>query len=279
MELARTLRTLWLRRRLVALGALVAALAAFLGVYRVGVFPPSLQARTNVFASASSQILVDTPGSAFADLSYDLESLDTRATVFARFLASPAAIALIAREAKLPVDAIEAQGPYELNLPEVQQAPTAEKRSSQIIGEGALYRLRFENNPSLPIVSVFAQAPGRDEAVTLAAAVPAALRGYIDRIQERQHTPPSQRVEIRQLGKATGAIVNKGANLQIAALVFIVVLGGWCMLLIPARTIARGWRELNANERRGANGSPARRNGRRHSQEAPAAGRERERVG
>jgi hypothetical protein len=279
VELARTLRTLWNRRRLVALGALVAAFAAFLSVYRVGVFPPSLQARTNVFASASSQILVDTPDSAFADLSYDLESLDTRATVFARFLASPAAVALIAREAKLPLDAIEAQGPYELNLPEVQQAPTAEKRSSQIIGEGALYRLRFENNPSLPIVSVFAQAPGRDEAIALAAAAPAALRGYIDRIQERQHTPRSQRVEIRQLGKATGAIVNKGANLQIATLVFLVVLGGWCMLLIPARTIARGWRELSEVERRGSNGSPGRRKGRRRDAKARGGSRERERAG
>ena len=61
----------------------------------------------------------------------------------------------------MPLDAIEAQGPYDMNLPVVQQEPTAEQRSSQIIGEGALYRLRFENNPALPIISVFAQAPDR----------------------------------------------------------------------------------------------------------------------
>jgi len=279
MGAARTLRTLWRRRRLVAWGTAIAAVAAFLSVYSVGLFPPSLHARTNVFASASSQILVDTPDSAFADLSYDLESLDTRASVFARFLASPAAVALIAHEAKLPVDAIEAQGPFELNLPEVQQAPTAEKRSSQIIGEGALYRLRFENNPSLPIVTVYAQAPGRDEAVALAAAAPAALRDYIDRLQNRQHTPRSQRVEIRQLGRADGAIVNQGANLQIATLVFIVVLGAWCMLLIPARTIARGWRQLRDEElSRGAD-ADGRRNGHRGGEDAVRAGRERQRTG
>lgn len=263
MEPARTLRTLWGRRRLVAVGVLVAALAALLSIYRVGLFPPSLEGRTNVFASASSQILVDTPDSAFADLSYDLEALDARASVFARFLASPAAVALIAHEAKLPFAAIEAQGPFDINLPEVQQAPTAERRSSQIIGEGAVYRLRFENNPSLPIVSVFAQAPSREEAIRLAAAAPAALRDYIDRIQAEQQTPTSRQVEIRRLGSATGAIVNEGANLQIATLVFIVVLGGWCMLLIPAQTIARGWRDPRG-EGRGLNGdSPAGRNGHR----------------
>lgn len=267
MELARTLKILWHRRRLLALGALIAMVAAMLSVYQVGLFPPSLKSRTNVFAAASTQILVDTPGSAFADLNSELEPLDARAGVFARFLASPVAVALIAREAKLPFDAIEARGPYDLNLPLSQQEPTAEKRSSQIIGEGAVYRLRFENNPALPIVSVFAQAPTTDGAVALAAAAPAALRSYVSRLQKQQQTPADSRVEIRQLGNATGGIVNKGANLQIGTLVFIVVLAGWCMLLIPAQTIARGWREAGDVSDRGSSGgrgkseNGARRNG------------------
>lgn len=263
MDVARTLKVLWQRRRLVALGALFAALAAMLSIYRVGLVPPSLTSRTNVFATASTQILVDTPDSAFADLANDVEPLNTRASVFARFLASPVAVALIARKAQLPFDAIEAKGPFELNVPEVQQAPTAERRSSQILGEGALYRLRFENNSSLPIVTVFAQAPNQAGAVRLAAAAPAALRDYIDRIQARQHTPAKQRVAIRQLGRATGGIVNQSANLQIATLVFVVVLGAWCMLLVPARTIARGWRRAGGGEPRGPGGSDGARNGHR----------------
>jgi len=245
MELARTLKTLWIRRRLVALGAVIAAVAAFLSVYSVGLFPPSVHSRTNVFATASTQLLVDTPDSAFADLANDLTPLETRASVFARFLASPAALVLIAREADVPVESIEAQGPYDINLPVIQQEPTAGQRSSQIIGEGALYRLRFENNPVLPIVSVFAQAPSKAEAVALADAAPRALRVYINEIQARQDTPDDRRVVIRKLGDAEGGVVNEGANLQIALLVFIVVLGGWCMLLIPAQTLARGWRDAD----------------------------------
>ncbi|HUC07381.1 MAG TPA: hypothetical protein VMR96_04765 [Solirubrobacterales bacterium] len=256
MELARTLKTLWIRRRLVALGAVIAAIAALLSVYSVGLFPPSLTSRTNVFATASTQLLVDTPDSAFADLANDLTPLETRASVFARFLASPVALELIAREADVPLSSIEAQGPYDINLPVIQQEPTAGQRSSQIIGEGALYRLRFENNPVLPIVSAFAQAPSKAEALALANAAPRALRSYINRIQAEQSTPADRRVVIRKLGDATGGVVNEGANLQIALLVFLVVLGGWCMLLIPAQTLARGWREAGVY---GAdpNGGPA----------------------
>jgi hypothetical protein len=248
MELARTLKTLWLRRRLVALGAAIAAIAALLSVYTVGLLPPSLHSRTNVFATASTQLLVDAPDSAFADLANDLTPLETRASVFARFLASPAALELVARDAGVPVSSIEAQGPYDINLPVIQQEPTAGQRSSQIIGEGALYRLRFENNPVLPIVSVFAQAPTESEAIALADAAPHALSTYIDQIQQRQDTPPDRRVVIRKLGDATGGVVNDGANVQIALLVFIVVFGAWCMLLIPAQTLARGWREADVYE-------------------------------
>lgn len=245
MELARTLKTLWIRRRLVALGALIAAFAAMLSVYSVGLFPPSLTSRTNVFATASTQLLVDAPDSAFADLENDLTPLETRASVFARFLASPVALQLIAKEAEVPLSSIEAEGPYDINLPVIQQEPTAGQRSSQIIGEGALYRLRFENNPVLPVVSVFAQAPTEAEAIGLADAAPRALRAYINRIQTEQNTPEGRRVTIRKLGDATGGVVNAGANVQIAALVFFIVFGAWCMLLVPAQTLARGWREAN----------------------------------
>jgi capsular polysaccharide biosynthesis protein len=250
MELARTLNLLWQRRRLVLLGAFIAVIAAVLATNRVGLFPPSLESRTNVFATASTQVLIDTPDSAFADVSENLEPLDTRAAVFARFLASPTARMLIARQARLPYDGIEAQGPYDQELPLFEQEPTAERRSSQIFGEKALYRLRFENNPNIPIIAIFAQAPTTDEAIRLANAVPAALEKYIERLQAEQNTPRKERLEVRRLGSATGGVVNGKANIEIAFLVFVVVLAGWCMLMIPAHTIARGWREVREEEQR-----------------------------
>ena len=92
----------------------------------------------------------------------------------------------------------------------------------------------------LPIISVFAQAPTQDEGEEAGGGCAGGAADYIERVQRRQQTPSYRRVEIRRLGHATGGIVNAGASIQIAALVFIVVLIGWCMLLIPAHTIARG---------------------------------------
>lgn len=261
MEVARALKALWKRRRLVAVGAVIALIAAICSAFTISIFPPKLTPRTNTFATASTQILVDTPQSAFGNLEEEVEPLNTRAAVFARFLASPLAITLIAREAGLPANAIEGQGPYEQNLPVFEQEPTAEKRSSQIIGERALYRLRFENNPDLPIVSVFAQAPTADEAHKLADAAPQALSSYINNIQESQKTPAKRRVIVHQLGDATGGVVNGGANVQIAALVFFVVLVLWCLLLIPAHTIARGWRAAGDEDDEDRSSSNGRRGG------------------
>ncbi len=79
----------------------------------------------------------------------------------------------------------------------------------------------------------------------LAAAVPVALRAYVDGIQARQHTPENRKVMIRTLGRASGGVVNPGASKQIGTLVFLTVLAGWCLLLIPAHTVARGWRDLD----------------------------------
>lgn len=242
MELARTLNALWRNRLWFTIGILIATAAAIVSVYTVSLFPPALTSRTNEFATASTQILVDTPNSSFANLEEEVDPLNYRAGVFARFLASPAAIGLIAREAGLPADAIEAQPPYEQGQPLFAIEPTAEKRSTQIIGERALYRLRFENNPNMPLISVYAQAPTDEEARRLADAAPAALQSYVTKIQETQKTPAKRRVTLRQLGDAKGGTVNAGANLQIAFLVFFVVLILWSLLLIPAHTIVRGWR-------------------------------------
>jgi hypothetical protein len=243
----------------VVLGIVVAAIATVIAVYKVSLFPPGLESRNNVFATASTQILVDTPESAFADLSSNIEPLETRANVFARFLASPIAVAQIAHKAGVPPESIDAKGPFEMNVPVFEQEPTAEVRSSQIVGERDLYRLRFDANPNLPIISVFAQAPTEKQATKLAGAVPTALSAYIEKLQNNQDTPERSRVEIRRLGEATGGVVNQGANVQIAILVFLAVMAGWCMLLIPAQTIARGWREVSKEE--AAEGHPRNGNG------------------
>jgi hypothetical protein len=254
MELARILKGLWHRRLSVGIGVVVAVALATLSVFQVSFFPPKLTSRTNEFGTASTQILVDTPSSSFADLDEEVDPLNYRAGVFARFLASPTAVELIARRAGLPPNAIEAQGPYEQGQPLYTVEPTAEKRSTQIIGQRALYRLRFENNPNMPLITVYAQAPTDAEAKQLADAAPAALQAYVGSIQSSQNTPANRRVTLRRLGDATGGTVNSGANVQIALLVFFVTMILWCLVLIPAHTALKGWRSSSDRDRGGPRG-------------------------
>ena len=68
----------------------------------------------------------------------------------------------IAKKAGMPPDSIDAEGQFEMNLPLFEVEPTAEQRSSQIVGERDLYRLRFEANPNLPIISVLAPGASRE---------------------------------------------------------------------------------------------------------------------
>ena len=135
MELARNLKTLWQRRRLLALGAVIAALAAVFSVFRVGFLPPSLESRSNVFATASTQILVDTHDSAFADIANDITPLATRAGVFARFLQSPAALTLIAAETKIPIYA--ARRPRPCRLEPAPPGSGADRRAAQLARSSA----------------------------------------------------------------------------------------------------------------------------------------------
>jgi hypothetical protein len=242
MELALLLRELWRLRLLVAIGAGVALLAAFSTVYNVGFLPPSVSSRSLQYSTAKTQILVDSPRSAIADLDQDLNSLVVRAGVYSRFLTSRAALEEIGREAKIDPGLIYAQGPFELNQPRIEQEPTAEKRSGQLLGESTRYRLRYESSTDLPIVTIFAQAPTTDEAIALASGAARGLGIYVERIQARQQIPPKQAVEITQLGDAVGGVVNKGANLQVGVLVFVAVLGVWCVILLVGGRLVEAWR-------------------------------------
>jgi hypothetical protein len=247
MEITRVLKELWIRRHGVAAGAAFAGLVALYSVFSIGIFPPSLESRSHEFATARTQVLVDTPRSTVGDLTADLQPLVLRAGVYSRLLVSPAAIQIIGKAAGINPAELSAQGPFELNQPRIEQEPTAERRGSQLLSESNVYRLRFESNSQLPIVTIFAQAPTQMEATRLANGSADGLEQYVRRLQIQQHTPIERQVSIRRLGTARGGVVNEGADIQIAMLVFIAVLGGWCLLLLPAANVARGWanRELD----------------------------------
>jgi hypothetical protein len=240
MEIALVLRELWARKLLIVVGVLIAAVAAILSVYRVQ--GTTLKARSLQYSSASTQLLVDAPASVLGDLKAEFDPLDARALVYANFMASPAVLNIVGDQMGLQGDQIYAAGPVESLQPRTVQEPTALKRNVEITGEKIPYRLNFTDAPDLPTIGVNAQAPTTAQAIALANASVVGLQRYVTELQTTDKVPPASRVVIRQLGPASGGVVDGGISKSLAVLVFVGVLLLWCMLILLAGRFRDSWR-------------------------------------
>jgi hypothetical protein len=256
MEFALLLRALWSRKWLVALGVVVALIAALVRVGDVSLIPPGVESRELSYATARTQVIVDAPDSSLADLSTDINPLIVRAGVYSRLLTSPAALQVIGEEAGLDPGLIFAQGPFEANQPRAEQEPTAEERSSQIVGETNGYRLLFESSPELPIVTIFAQAPTPEEATRLANGAAKGLSAYVSRLQLARLVPTSQQVQIRQLGEPVARTVNDGVELRLGVLIFALVFVAWCAALLVVSRLVSNWKAAGRIVEQGEGGWP-----------------------
>jgi hypothetical protein len=240
MEFALVIRELSRRRLLLAVGVLVAAIAATFSVYRLD--GTKLKARTLQYSSATTQVLVDSPTSVLGNLSQSFEPLSARAAVYANFMASPAVLKLVGQQAGISGEQIYAAGPVSAQQPRVEQEPTALKRNVQITGETNPYRLNFNSNPNLPTINIYAQAPTTRMAVALANGAVVGLKRYVNGLERANNTPPEARVTIRQLGPANGGVVNGGISKALAAIVFVAVFFLWCVLVLVGARFRENWR-------------------------------------
>jgi hypothetical protein len=248
MELVQVLRQLWGRRMLVLVVALVAAMAAAATAYRPEGMPPKLQKRSLGIGAASTQVLVDTPRSSQTNIDKDPTPLSTRALVFAQAMSSLQGRAAIAKETGIPAIKIAAKGPFssESNRSTFQAQPS-EPRANEILGEGEGYRLLFDAQQELPIVSIYAQAPTALAAEKLANGASRAMRKYVTTLGVKDSKSDSQ-VVLRDLGPAEGGTVNQGVSTAVMALVFIGILTLGCLLIVFGSGLAREWRRLGEQE-------------------------------
>ncbi len=240
MELARALRELGRRPWLLGLGALVAALAAVLSVYTFS--GGKLQARSLQYSAATTQVLVDSEPSSLGSVSQSFEALSARAEVYANFMTSPAILEVIGKQVGLSGDQLYAAGPVNAAEPRVEQEPTALKRNVEITGETKPYRLNYESQGNLPTVTINTQAPNTTQAVALANAAAVALQQYVAGVESADGIPVRSRVAIRQLGPATGGVVDGGISKTLAAMVFVAVFALWCVALLVLTRFRKVWR-------------------------------------
>jgi len=218
MELARSLLKLWQRRTIVAVGLVVAIGAAAVSMSLL---------RSPVYSSASTQMIVDAPRSALGDPNEDLTPFTSRAVVFARLMTTPEVLNYIGRKAGIPGNLIAASGPTELDAPQATHVPTV-SQGDQTLKSAAVYKLNFLQNPALPTVDIYSEAPTTKQAISLANGAVSGFAAYMHSLDAQGKVPDAQRVTIRQAGAATGGVVDPGAKKSIAAIIFALVFGAWC---------------------------------------------------
>jgi hypothetical protein len=261
MELVSIIRQLWRRKLLVVLVALVAVCVAIWSAYKV----PSMEKRGLQLGAASSQILVDSPASTLVEGvdANQLTTLSTRARVYAQYLASLQARDAIAKATGIPSRAIRVSGPFSSDISRNNYSnQSSESRAGDVLKEGAGYRLVFDAQEGVPIITVSAQAPTADAAVKLAQASFVALSVYVDKLQREADAIPEKEVpkgataqvstdngvRVRQLGDPEGGTIGGGNGKILMVFVFLAVFLFGCALIAILPGMARHWRLLDRAE-------------------------------
>ena len=246
MELARAIRALAKRPWLMAVGVLIAAAAALFSTYTLS--GGKLRARSLQYSAASTQVIVDAERSVLGSVTQSFEPLSQRAWVYANFMTSPTFLDDVGQHVGLSGARLYAAGPLTINEPRIEQEPTELKRNVEITGETKPYRLSYEAQTGLPTITINSQAPTTDQAVALANSAAAGLQSYVARSELTDGIPRNSRVVIRQLGPASGAVVDGGISKALAFLVFVGVFLLWCALVLYGGRFRQVWRESATSE-------------------------------
>lgn len=231
-------------RAWLAVGMVVAAIAASSPFTTVGFVPPSIKLKPFAHATASTELAVgleSSVGSEFPD-SYDT-NLSPRSATLADVTASPQLLGYVARAAGIPASKIAVDAPLSTDLWRAQQWDTGEKRASQIVAEKDPYRITLDNDPNgAPAIDVTTQAPSANAAARLARGVPEGLNAYLSQIQAASRTPLSARYNVSELAPITMHPASTGQLANVAVFTFLAVFVLWCGLVLAVSSFARDLR-------------------------------------
>jgi hypothetical protein len=270
MEIVGFVRTLLQRKLVLGILLALATLAALMTAYRVG--PGGVERRSVAVGAATSQILVDSAESTLVEGagSDQIAALGTRARVYAQYLSSRDAVDQIAKEVGVNPRLITAHGPFSegTGIQDYDQQG-AESRARDLVDEGKEYRLVFEAQEDVPIITVYATGPETQQALSLAQSSFRVLKNYIGRLKAEaevaEKTAPApktpiaassvplvENIVVRQLGAPEGGLVGGSADLVLMVLAFLAVFGIGCLVVAAASGFMRHWRLAGEMERIGA---------------------------
>ena len=239
------MRELWGQKLGLAVAFLIALLAASRVLFGISFIPPGLERNSLGLASASTQVVVDTPRSSAIDLredTYSFTGLTNRALLLGNVMASLPVRAYIAHHAGVPAEAIKVQAPLTPEQPVVTDG-AHQPKTSDILRSPNEYRLSIQANPTVPVLDIYAEAPDGPAAVKLANGAVAGLHDYLAALARQHGTPPDKQVTLEQLGRASGSTIDSGAGLQLAVLVFLFVFAIASAAVLFVSRVRRGWRD------------------------------------
>ena len=156
--------------------------------------------------------------------------------------------AYIARRAHLPADVIQVLAPRTPAQPRPIAGSGEKKGPTDLLKSTKQYRLDVQANPTVPVLDIYAQAPTASASTNLAQATFDGARDYLRDLAASQRTPPNLQVDLRQLGRATGHVINSGIQVQLAFVTFLLVFAVACGASIVIARVRRGWLRAAASE-------------------------------
>ena len=250
MRLGMHLRELSRLKAGLAASFVLAVVAATLSVANVSLLPPRVEPRSVEIASAFTQVVVDTPKSAILDLRQptdDILALKNRSVIVGNVMASPPVRAYIARRAGVPSEVLQVVSPRTPAQPRARETIGKKKGPKDLVASTDQYRLDIQANPTVPILDVYAQAPTAEAAARVANATADGLRDYLRDLAAKERTPAAAQIRLRQLGRATGTVLNEGMNVQLAGLTFLLVFSLSCGATLFLGRVRRGWHVAEAS--------------------------------
>ena len=245
MGLGMRIRSLWHLRAGVIASLVLALFAAVVSVEKVSLSPPGLQPRSLEMATATTHVVVDTPTSAMLDLrqdTYSLESLTNRAVLLGNVIASDPVRERIAARAGLPPGVLQVEAPVTPEQPRAPAVAGQQKKTSDIFRSTDQYRIDIEANPTVPVLDIYAQTPTAESAQRIANAAVDELRAYLINLAATEDTPAKDQIQLVQLGRADGAVINGGVHWQTAVLVFLLTFAVACATALLISRVRTGWR-------------------------------------
>jgi hypothetical protein len=246
------LRKLWALKGGVVLCLVVSSLVALWSVQSISLSPFRLTPRSLELATASTHVVVDTPTSAVLDLrqnTLSFEALRNRAVLLGNVIAGATVRQGIAHQVGVPADTLRIQAP--LTTEEAAPPPESgnERHTSDLVKSTDQYRLNIQANLSVPMLDIYSQAPDAKSAAVLANSAVDELRVYLRNLAAVQRTPPEDQIRLLQLGRAHGAVINKGVRWQLFVLAFVLTFAFTTASVLFFARVRSGWRQQALSER------------------------------